>query len=32
MQTTLDLLKQHSNLKTDLPSTAFYANEFLKKS
>ncbi|MEO8137876.1 MAG: hypothetical protein ABI831_28355, partial [Betaproteobacteria bacterium] len=32
MQRTLDLLKQYGNVKTDLPSTAFYTNEFFKKA
>lgn len=32
MQQTLDLLKQYGGVKTDLPSTAFYTNEFIKKA
>lgn len=29
MQKTLDLLKQYGGVKTDLPATAFYTNEFV---
>jgi NitT/TauT family transport system substrate-binding protein len=29
MQRTLDLLKQYGGVKTDLPATAFYTNEFV---
>jgi NitT/TauT family transport system substrate-binding protein len=32
MQQTLDLLKQYGGVKTDLPATAFYTNEFVKKA
>ncbi len=32
MQKTLDLLKQYGNVKTDLPATAFYTNEFVSKA
>jgi NitT/TauT family transport system substrate-binding protein len=32
MQKTLDLLKQYGGVKTDLPATAFYTNEFIKKA
>jgi len=31
MQKTLDLLKQYGGVKTDLPATAFYTNEFVSK-
>jgi NitT/TauT family transport system substrate-binding protein len=32
MQKTLDLLKQYGNVKTDMPATAFYTNEFVSKA
>ena len=32
MARTLDLLKQYGGVKTDLPATAFYTNEFFKKA
>lgn len=32
MQKTLDLLKQYGGVKTDLSATAFYTNEFIKKT
>jgi NitT/TauT family transport system substrate-binding protein len=32
MQKTLDLLKQYGGVKTDLPATAFYTNEFVSKA
>jgi len=32
MQKTLELLKQYGGVKTDLPATAFYTNEFIKKA
>jgi NitT/TauT family transport system substrate-binding protein len=32
MQKTLDLLKQYGNVKTNLPATAFYTNEFVSKA
>lgn len=32
MQQTLDLLRQYGGVKTDLPATAFYTNEFIKKA
>jgi NitT/TauT family transport system substrate-binding protein len=32
MQKTLDLLKQYGNVKTDLPATAFYTNEFISNA
>jgi NitT/TauT family transport system substrate-binding protein len=32
MQKTLDLLKQYGNVKTDLPASAFYTNEFVSKA
>jgi NitT/TauT family transport system substrate-binding protein len=31
MQKTLDVLKQYGGVKTDLPATAFYTNEFVSK-
>ncbi len=32
MQKTLDLLKQYGGVKTDLPATAFYTNEFVSRA
>jgi len=32
MQKTLDLLRQYGGVKTDLPATAFYTNEFIVKA
>ena len=32
MQKTLDLLKEYGGVKTDLPATAFYTNEFTTQS
>ena len=32
MQKTLDLLKQYGGVKTDLPATAFYTNEFMSRA
>jgi NitT/TauT family transport system substrate-binding protein len=32
METTLQVLKQYGGIKTDLPATAFYTNEFVAKS
>lgn len=32
MQKTLDLLKQYGGVKTDLPASAFYTNEFVKRA
>jgi NitT/TauT family transport system substrate-binding protein len=32
MQKTLDVLRQYGGVKTDLPATAFYTNEFISKA
>ena len=32
MEKILDLLKEYGGVKTDLPATAFYTNEFVEKA